>query len=247
MQNNTLVFLLALGLVALVVLAFDWARKDFKAWVALGPAGLPHTLLGWLAMTALRPLKRDGRLGQALEPELHGADDHAYLGTLMRRVGQRPQVPIYPIPQRQETDLPTPTVMQRLWELFERHVGQRPSMLTWRTSRFERHNRAMVLRHPECGWACAARWGGEVAHIHPSDGSMHMILSPSDAARVIEQGWGELHSLSGRLGLLPASYTFVYAPRNAQDLQVVEAILLAAIGHMSGQVAQAGQRVVGSA
>lgn len=211
-----------------------WARRDFKAWVALGKGGLPHNLAGWLAMTGLRLFKRDGIKGVALDAALNQPDDAAYLGHLIQRSGARPNVPHYPIPQRQSSELPNALTMQRLQAVFDRHADRFPALLTWQRSRFERHNRALVLRHPECGWDCAVRWGGEVAHIHPCDGSMHMILSPRDAAAVLEQGWGELHSLSGRLGLLPASYTFVYAPRNETELQAVEAILMAAICHMSG-------------
>ncbi|UZJ53006.1 hypothetical protein CBS101457_002326 [Exobasidium rhododendri] len=37
----------------------------------------------------------------------------------------------------------------------------------------------------------------EVAHIHTSEGSMHLVLSPQDARRVITQNWGELHRMSG--------------------------------------------------
>lgn len=222
-------------MVAVALAVYRWGRRDFKAWVSLGEGGLPHNLTGWLAMTALRLLQRDGVQGDALGSVLNGPDDAAYLGQLMRRSGSRPRVPHYPIPQRQENELPHASTLHRLQALFDRHAERLPTLLTWQRSRFERHNRALVLRQPECGWDCAARWGGEVAHIHPSDGSMHMILSPSDAATVLAQGWGELHSLSGRLGLLPASYTFVYAPRNEEDLQAVEAILLAAIGHMSGR------------
>ncbi|CDU23138.1 uncharacterized protein SPSC_01768 [Sporisorium scitamineum] len=48
---------------------------------------------------------------------------------------------------------------------------------------------------------------GEFAHVHcqatfkesaqSEDGSLHMTLHPDDAALVVEQGWGELHSLAG--------------------------------------------------
>lgn len=44
---------------------------------------------------------------------------------------------------------------------------------------------------------------GEFVHIHcppdqkGEDGSLHMTLHPSDAALVVERGWGELHSLAG--------------------------------------------------
>lgn len=39
----------------------------------------------------------------------------------------------------------------------------------------------------------------ELAHIHITEGSMHITLSPQDARRVIQQGWGELHRLAGLL------------------------------------------------
>lgn len=37
----------------------------------------------------------------------------------------------------------------------------------------------------------------ELTHLHMTEGSMHVILSPQDARQVIKQGWGELHSLAG--------------------------------------------------
>lgn len=229
LDHMTLTALIAALAIGLIV----WARLDYQAWVGLGLGGLPHNPLGWAAMTALRLLKRDARKAQALKAVLHKDDDRAYLGNMIRRAGQRPLVPPHPIPQRQLTDLPDAHIRQDLELLFERHVKADSSLLTWARSAFEKQHRAIALKHPECGWACAQRWHGEVAHIHPSDGSMHMILSPSDAAQVVEKGWGELHTLSGRLGLLPPSYTFVYAPRTAEDVEAIESILRAAVAHMS--------------
>lgn len=220
------------GLVCAAYL-FVWCARDYRAWVSLGAGGLPHNLGGWLAMSLLRLLKRDPRAAEALRPVLNRGDDEVYLGVLMRRSGARPIVPPHPIPQRQLDALPAPGVMQQLQALFDRQVDARPAVLTWARSAYEKHNPAVVLRDPACGWCQAARWRGEVAHVHPADGSMHMILSPSDAAEVVEKGWGELHTLSGRLGLLPPSYTFVYAPRTHDDLVCIERILQAAIAHMS--------------
>lgn len=37
----------------------------------------------------------------------------------------------------------------------------------------------------------------ELAHIHLSEGSLHLILSPQDARKVIGSGWGERHRLAG--------------------------------------------------
>lgn len=67
-----------------------WARRDFKAWTALGKGGLPHTPAGWLAMTGLRLFKRDGIRGVALDAVLNQPDDAAYLGHLMQRSCQQP-------------------------------------------------------------------------------------------------------------------------------------------------------------
>ncbi|KAK8035197.1 hypothetical protein PG993_010192 [Apiospora rasikravindrae] len=47
---------------------------------------------------------------------------------------------------------------------------------------------------------------GEILHVHPADGSTHMVLSLADSRRVIETGWGERHRLSGG-GFLPWGYT----------------------------------------
>ena len=68
----------------------------------------------------------------------------------------------------------------------------------------------------------------EVGHIHIFDGSMHIILSPSDTKEVIEKGWGELHGLAGQ-GLAAKTYMMIYAPRNQQELAIAKMILEAAV------------------
>jgi hypothetical protein len=68
--------------------------------------------------------------------------------------------------------------------------------------------------------------------VHPSDGSMHMILSRTDVRTVIERGWGELHPLAGVMLNLPATYVLIYSPRDMGELAVGARILNAAISHM---------------
>jgi hypothetical protein len=36
----------------------------------------------------------------------------------------------------------------------------------------------------------AQKVGFEIAHVHPTDNSLHMLLSPADARAVVEAGWG---------------------------------------------------------
>ena len=210
-----------------------WSRRDYRAWTALGPGGLPHTAGGWLEMTRLRLQKHaDPADPHALDPVLGSDADCPYLGALLRRSGPRPRVAPHPIPQRQLDQHAGTAMRQRLEAAFEDAVRSGADLLHFKKSFFEKHCPAVTLKDPRCGHAFALASQGEIAHIHASDGSMHMILSPSDAAAAMRAGWGERHALAGSLGL-PATYLFVYPPRDEVELEVVRALLDAAIGHMS--------------
>ncbi|KAH6627478.1 hypothetical protein F5144DRAFT_548923 [Chaetomium tenue] len=87
-------------------------------------------------------------------------------------------------------------------------------------------------------------WGGEIAHVHVADGSLHAVLHPEDVRTVIDAGWGERHPLCAndkrwfrllfhgfmeqRLPV-PGGLVLVYAPRDEGELQVLHAILEAAV------------------
>ena len=76
--------------------------------------------------------------------------------------------------------------------------------------------------------------GREFAHIHPEyDGSFHMILSESDCAHVLEQGWGELHPLAAQSSIQP-TVTLVYAPRDDEEIEIVMAIAEASYRYAVG-------------
>lgn len=185
-----------------------WVWRDYRAWRALGPGGLPHTPAGWLTMTRLRFQGRDPFV-------VRGGDSppvHPALLDLPRRSGARPSVAPYPIPHRVLQEPPPPEVVDAARRVFDTFTPA----LEYRTSRWEKHNQALF------------RGEVEVGHVHPSDASMHVTLAPADAQRVIDLGWGELHPLAGgKLGL-PATYTLLYPPRDDADLTAVAAILTAA-------------------
>lgn len=224
-------FALLAGLLAIAALA-SWAIKDFARWKALGIGGLPHSAAGWLAMSFLRLLKRDGRQARRLDSAL-SSDDAGYLGALVRRQGLRPVVAPHPIPQRQLTGTISEEDLARLQQLFGREIDRNPSELHLARSFFEKHHDAITLKHPQCGHVHALVSHGEIAHIHPSDGSMHMVLSPADARLVLDRHWGELHALAGLFNRLPVSYTFVYAPRGDADFQAIQQILSASVAFMT--------------
>lgn len=84
----------------------------------------------------------------------------------------------------------------------------------------------------------------EVAHIHASEGdsdySIHIALSPMDCKEVITKKWGERMTLAG--SLMPHEYLIIYTPRTIEELAVVEDIIVAAIGFMTGEKNAVGRR-----
>lgn len=223
----------------LAVAAGLWAYWDYHRWLALGPGGVPYDLDGWRQVTWLRLQKKDP-LGTAELARLSGhPGDLQTLGALPPRAGRRPRVAPHPIPHRQLDQHGDAGVRLVQRQLFDRAVADDAALVTYRKSRFERRNGAMFLRDGAAANRLAGDAGGEIAHIHPSDGSMHMTLGPSDARRVIEAGWGELHPLVGvPLGggrVLPATYMLVYSPRDTAELRIVERILHAAVRYAAGR------------
>jgi hypothetical protein len=68
----------------------------------------------------------------------------------------------------------------------------------------------------------------EFAHIHPqpTGGSLHLRVGPYEAAEVVDTGWGEYHPFALN-GSVP-NLIMVYAPRDADDLDIVKTIVKAA-------------------
>lgn len=61
----------------------------------------------------------------------------------------------------------------------------------------------------------------EFAHIHPlPEGSIHLALPLDICKVVIDQNWGELHSLAFS-GIVPPTIVMLYAPRNPEELNIV--------------------------
>jgi hypothetical protein len=70
----------------------------------------------------------------------------------------------------------------------------------------------------------------EIAHAHPADNSLHVWLSDPDARSVIEAGWG----LRFPLTFVKSGWIMVYAPRDEAELAVVESIVRASVGWITG-------------
>ncbi len=56
------------------------------------------------------------------------------------------------------------------------------------------------------------------------DHSLHIALPPDLACAAIEASWAEPHPVA-RLGFIPETIVMVYAPRDTEELAVVERLL----------------------
>ena len=230
----------ALSIVALATAgAVVWARRDYRSWLALGAGGLPSNWWGWLQTTRWRMMKRDPFSIAPFLPGVGQPGAAARLAGLPKRRGSRPRVAPHPVPHRQVSETAPEPVRRRLQALFEAKAGAEHGILTYAKSYFEKHNDAVTLRDPDRGHPDARASHGEIGHVHPSDGSMHVILSSSDAKAVVEAGWGERHGLAGVTLGLPTTYMLIYAPRDESEVAVAAEILDAAVSHMAGPMRQA--------
>ncbi len=208
-----------------------WAYRDYRAWLALGRGGLPANPFGWLAASYFRLRSNDPLDTSTLEDD--DAASAALIG-IPSRTGPRPRMAAWPIPNRQIDQAVDAATQTRLSAAFDDEAARRREQLGYRLSHFEKRNQALTLLQPAPGHADAAKSHGEIAHMH-DDGSMHMIFSKADARLVIERGWGERHPSVGVLRALPLTYLYVYPPRNAAELAVVERLLEASITHMTAE------------
>ena len=135
---------------------------------------------------------------------------------------------------------------RKVIEVFNETVSRRSEIVHYQLSFFEKRNEAVFLREPDKGHADSKTPHGETAHVHPSDGSMHMVFGPSDAKTIIEAGWGECHPLAGKLNL-PDTYLLIYPPRDEHELAVTARLLNAAVDHMAMPASLASPQAPGGA
>lgn len=208
-----------------------WARQDYRSWVALGPGGRPHTLLGWLDVTRLRLMKHNPLDLAPLERRAATISQAARLdGPLPDCPNPRPAVDPHPIPHRVVGVRAPDALLEPLQRVFD--DAARRDGVRYARSWFERHSQAVTAAHVSFANADGLKAHGEIGHIHPTDSSMHMVLHPLDAAEAVRRGWGELHFLSDG-PLLPTAYVMVYPPQRLEDIEVIARLLRAAADYVT--------------
>lgn len=120
------------------------------------------------------------------------------------------------------------TLMSRLAREFPDILESRLSITEGRTAD------GLYVRtgNPETNPVVAAdrRLNYELGHAHPADGSLHLWLSEADARKVIEACWGQRFCLP----MVQKGWTMVYAPRNEEELAIIERFVRASIQWATG-------------
>ncbi|OAL00749.1 hypothetical protein IQ06DRAFT_348095 [Phaeosphaeriaceae sp. SRC1lsM3a] len=228
------------GVLSLTFIAL--AYQDYRSYVALGPHGLPDTFRGWYTQLKMsRRARKDTAVPAPYDiNDVAGPFDRkSYLPqdaahALKWRPGNKaPRVPGFTAPQRQTSDQASEEMKQAMYAHLDHIASLHISTLKVQDSVLEGPVPALGIKDfaslPDAGKPKVFRaTKGEMTHIHPPDGSTHLILSLADQKRVIETGWGLRHRLSGA-GMLPWNYSFVYAPRNEGEFEVWKGIVGAAV------------------
>lgn len=227
-------------------------RKDYLAWLALGPGGIPQTPKGYLHICLLRPFAlRNPLAPPRLSPTLHPRDGFLTSSTtssssLPYRPGPRPVVQGI-APHRQTTQTGNATTYEALTShlasIVDTHAHSHG--LYADTSCFEKHSVGIFCAP---GFCFRATCKGEVCHAHPSDGSLHLTLHPADVRVVLEKGWGQRHPMAREeegcwwwalvkrwYSAVPSGFVMIYAPRDEEEVAAVLEIVRAAVGWVSGK------------
>lgn len=218
----------------------DSEYQDFQDWVSIGVGGLPHTLDGYRLLKKLGDQMSGPLDMNVFSDKIGKGKDIKTLSKLPKRKGARPTIAPFAIPHRQVNQNNSNSIREKQKTLFDQVVAKHAGIVEFKTSYYEKHNQSIYLIDINSGNPDIMEiTHAEIAHMHPSDGSVHATVSPSDAREIIEKGWGELHGLSGQIFKgedgLPSTYMMIYAPRNDAELEIIQKILEAAIKYSSNQ------------
>ncbi len=220
----------ALFLLTAILVLLLKLHQNYLTYLALGPGGTPSTFMGFAKVQALGFLAAHYSLRQnpVAVKTVEATFADAYLSHLAERKGERPIVRGI-APHRQITQKIDRALYEKFLYAFATASPFDEGMVL-NTSCFERHGPALFARRPVAK-------SNEICHLHPSDGSMHMILSPTDSEVVLKAGWGERHPLA--LGgwferFVPVGFVMVYAPRDEGEIETVLRIVRAAAWYVCG-------------
>jgi hypothetical protein len=170
-----------------------------------------------------------------LDPSPLSANGPSYLhGPILPRAGSRPKIMSRIMPQRQHPEPIDTETRSRLQSLMRDLALSHPHLVETRPSHTEGKSTDGLYALKDLDTlnplAKDKILDHEIAHAHPADNSLHVWLSDPDARSVIEAGWGQRFPLT----FVQRGWVMVYAPRTDAELEVVEEIVRAGIGWITG-------------
>ncbi|KDQ57265.1 hypothetical protein JAAARDRAFT_35892 [Jaapia argillacea MUCL 33604] len=226
---------LTTSLVSILAISTPWLVRNYRAYLALGPSGLPFGVFGWAVSTLSKPFGRETTSTGVYDEDLLKESWLEEPDSVPLRKGARPKTGWHFLPHRQVDQHPDEGMKEIITTIFSKLASFNSNIVELAPSPHEKIHQGMVIHHsiPSPHQVAVDAWR-EIVHVHSGrDYSLHLILAPQDCKLVIERGWGERHPLSGVLKALPSQYLMVYAPRDDAELDAVEAIVKAAIGYMT--------------
>ncbi|MCJ1425762.1 hypothetical protein MMC29_003662 [Sticta canariensis] len=229
--------------------------QDYWTYMDYGENGVPLTIRGWLLSTVfLRSLSSSDLLSTDMYKRNN--DRRTWLDDDWPRKPResRPIMGSHPAPQRQLNQIPTEAAKTELKRQFYALAKRNPKIVQLKPSFFEKQTESMFVSDGIPASQIAEDTMREISHIHATgDHSLHVTLAPQDytktgsqanpdfpGKKVIESGWGLRHPLDGAKtlkymlgGMISQQYLLIYAPRNAEEIEIVIKVVKAAIGYMS--------------
>lgn len=221
-----------------------WVLSDYSAWTAFGTGGSPPTWSGYWRMTKIRvgralasddlrdPSPLDATKGPRYLPEGFAQN---------RRQGSPPRIMSRTMPQRQVPPKENEVdegVLARVAGMcatlalkYDKLIYLAPAKTEGGAADGIYSRQELDTLNPAVKDPKNKILAGEVGHTHPQDGSAHVWLSEGDARRVVEAGWGERFPLA----FVDKGWIMVYTPRTMEEADVLESILKAGIGWVTGQ------------
>lgn len=212
--------------------------SDSNEWVEFGSGGTPPTPSGYWRMTKFR-FRRFWSSDDLRDPSPLSNEGRKYLSReLPQRSGKRPQIVSRTMPQRQKPEPLDDAIRERVHNLPKKFCEEYPDILKLDLSKTEGRSTDAIYAKPDLSGrdpsAKDKMLGDEIAHVHPADNSLHVWVSPPDAKEAVRKGWGERFPLSS-MGLLHPSWIMLYAPRSMEEVDVIEEIVKAGIGFLTGE------------
>ncbi|KAL3456737.1 hypothetical protein BJX64DRAFT_281146 [Aspergillus heterothallicus] len=231
---------------AIIAALIPSAYRDYQSYLALGPGGPPYNVLGWACMKLIfNPLKREMFATEGYDAKIEAGEKEEHLTELPPRAGNRPKMGTFAAPQRQVDQIPSQEIKDKLLAAYGAFLSRNAHIVDRVPSILERYTDAAHVGNAVPLTSVAAQMKREICHVHgTSDHSVHVTLSPADAKRVLESGWGQRFTLAGssafknltfgRMSALPLEYVFVYAPRDEGEIEIVMSIVKASVEYVAG-------------